>query len=146
MNEAGNKTARKYKVTPTPRQRRAAKIIADIATGKRPDIKNSGDIVAAAGYAATNTTQPKRILDTEGVKDALADLGFTPDNAKNVVTFILNNTASKDQDRLRAADMVFRVHGTYAAEKTVSLNVDVETSDERVLELAKLLRDRARDA
>lgn len=139
-NEA-TKPPKKYKVTPTPRQRKAARIMADIAMGKRPDIKNSGDIVAEAGYAAINTAQPKRILDTDGVKDALSDIGFNEETAKKVVTQILNSTEAMHKDRLKAADMVFKVHGTYAAEKHVSLNIESNVDNERLLEIANRLRN-----
>jgi hypothetical protein len=137
------KPKRKYKVTPTPRQRRAARIMADIAMGKRPDIKNSGDIVIQAGYAATNKEQPKRLLNTTGVETALADNGFSPETAKNVVKMILESNDAAHKDRLKAADMVFKVHGTYAAEKHVSLNVEIEANNERLLELAERLRRHA---
>lgn len=135
------KPRRKYKVTPTPRQRRAARIMVDVAMGKRPDIKNQGDIVIAAGYTEINAAQPKRILDTEGVKDALSEIGFNEDTAKQVVTQILNSTAAKHKDRLKAADMVFKVHGTYAAEKHVNVNVEISEDTERVLALAEQLRN-----
>jgi hypothetical protein len=135
------KPARKYKVRPTPRQRRAAKIMADIATGKRTDIQSQGQIVLAAGYTEVNALQPSRILDTEGVKDALAEYGFNEKTAKQVVSNILNSTEAMNKDRLKAADMVFKVHGTYAAEKHVSLNIDAQVDDARLLELAQRLRN-----
>lgn len=141
---ATKKPPRKYKVTPTPRQRRAARIMADIAMGKRPDIKNQGDIIVEAGYAATNKEQPKRLLNTTGVEIALADNGFSPETAKNVVKQILEDSKAMHKDRLKAADMVFKVHGTYAAEKHVSLNVDATVDNERLLELAERLRNSAK--
>ena len=64
-------TPRKYKVTPTPRQRRAAQIIVDSATGKRPDIKSAGDIVAASGFGTGLQTQPGRVLNSVGVRTHL---------------------------------------------------------------------------
>lgn len=134
------KPKRKYKVTPTPRQRRAAKIMLDVAQGKRPDIKNSGDIVLAAGYAATNKEQPKRLLNTTGVTEALSDYGFSPETAKKVVQQILESETAMHKDRLKAADMVFKVHGTYAAEKSVNVNIDATVDNERLLELADRMR------
>ncbi len=139
------KPKRKYKVTPTPRQRRAARIMADIAMGIDTTTKNSGDIVIAAGYAATNKEQPKRLLNTTGVHEALADNGFSPETAKNVVKLILEDSKALHKDRLKAADMVFKVHGTYAAEKTLNVNVAVEQTPERILELAALMRRGQRD-
>jgi hypothetical protein len=138
---AETKPRRKYKVTPTPRQRRAARIMADIAMGKRPDIKNQGDIIVEAGYAATLKDTPKTLLNTRGVETALADNGFSPETAKNVVKMILESNDAAHKDRLKAADMVFKVHGTYAAEKTVNLNIEHNTDDTRLLELAERLRN-----
>jgi hypothetical protein len=138
-----NKTAtkRKYKVTPTPRQRNVARIMADVAMGKRPDIKNSGDIVVEAGYSPANKEQPKRLLNTTGVHDALNDLGFNEQTAKNVVYSILTNEKAKHGDRLKASDMVFKVHGTYAPDKHVNLNIDTTVDNERIIELANRLRN-----
>lgn len=137
-------TKRKYKLTPTPRQRRAARIMADIAMGKRPDIKNQGDIVIAAGYSPATAVIPGKLLNTIGVEIALADNGFNPDTAKKVVNEILTSDKAMHKDRLKAADMVFKVHGTYAAEKHVSLNVDANVDTEAMLALAERLRNTAR--
>ncbi len=135
------KPQRKYKVTPTPRQRRAAKIMADVAMGKRPDIQSQGQIVIEAGYAATLKDSPKTLLNTRGVETALEDYGFNEHTAKKVVESILSNNESADKDRLKAADMVFKVHGTYAAEKTINVNVDVDAQSERLLAIANALRN-----
>jgi len=141
-NEATlNKPRRTLKPRITPKQRRAAKIIYDIATGERTDIKNTGDIVIEAGYSATVKDVPHKILDTSGVQMALDELGFNEITAKNVVKHILTNEISADKDRLKAADMVFKVHGTYAIEKHVNLNIDVQTADDRLIELANRLRN-----
>lgn len=138
------KPKRKYKVTPTPRQRRAARIMADIAMGIDTTTKNSGDIVVMAGYAATLKDTPKTLLNTNGVHTALEDYGFNEHTAKKVVEQILSSDKAAHKDRLKAADMVFKVHGTYAAEKHVSLNVDATVDNERLLELAERLRNSAK--
>lgn len=138
------KPKRKYKVTPTPRQRHAARIMADVAMGLRPDIKNQGQIVVEAGYSPATEVIPGKLLNTIGVEQALADNGFSPETAKNVVKSILSNEEAMHKDRLKAADMVFKVHGTYAAEKTIALNVDVQSDDTRLLELAERLRSAAK--
>jgi Holliday junction resolvasome RuvABC DNA-binding subunit len=137
------KPKRTLKTTPTPRQRRAARIMADIAMGKRTDIKNQGDIVVEAGYSAATRVIPHKLLDTIGVKEALADIGFNEHTAKKVVEQILSSNEAAHKDRLKAADMVFKVHGTYAAEKHVSLNVEIDSNNERLLELAERLRKHA---
>lgn len=139
--EQTDKPRRKYKVTPTPRQRRAARIMADVAMGKRPDIKSQGDIVVEAGYSPATKDSPKTLLNTNGVTTALEDIGFNEHTAKKVVQSILNSDKAMHKDRLKAADMVFKVHGTYAAEKHVSLNIDAQVGDTRLLELAQRLRN-----
>ncbi len=126
---------------PTPKQRKAARIMADVAMGLRPDIQNQADIVLESGYGKTIAADPNKVLNTSGVTEALADLGFNEDTAKNVVQSILSNKESADKDRLKAADMVFKVHGTYAAEKHVSLNIDAQVDNERLLEIANRLRN-----
>ncbi len=135
------KPRRTLKPRITPRQRKAAKIMYDIATGERTDIHNTGDIVIEAGYAATVKEVPHKILDTSGVHMALEEYGFSELSAKNVVKEILNSKEEASKDRLKAADMVFKVHGTYAAEKHVSLNIDAQVDDARLLELAQRLRN-----
>ena len=139
--ETKTATKRKYKVTPTPRQRRVAQLIVDSASGKRPDIKTTGDLVIEAGYSATIKEVPHKILDTSGVQIALRELGFNPEGAKKVVESIMYNENSADKDRLKASDMVFKVHGTYAPDKHVSLNIDTTVDNERIIELANRLRN-----
>ncbi len=132
---------RKNKVTPTPKQRKAARIMADVAMGLRPDIQNQADIVLESGYGKTIAAVPSKVLNTSGVIDALADIGFNEHTAKKVVESILTSEDSAAKDRLKAADMVFKVHGTYAAEKHVSINIDAQVDDARLLELANRLRN-----
>jgi hypothetical protein len=146
MSETTRKTAtdtplKAKKIKPTLRQRKLARIAADVAMGRRDDITTSGELVLAAGYAATVKEVPHKILDTSGVRQALSDIGFDEESAKNVVKSILENAREKASDRLKAADMVFKVHGTYAAEKHVSLNIDANVDTQAMLELAERLRN-----
>lgn len=115
-------TKTKYVITPTVRQRRTARIIAEIAQGKHKDIKNNADIIKKAGYGSGLTTQPKRVLNSVGTTLALAELGFSSDTAKKVVAKILENDDAEDRDRLRAADIVFKVTGDYASDKIAKEN------------------------
>lgn len=108
--------------------------------GKRKDIKNTGDIVIQAGYAASTKEVPHKILDTSGVKEALSDIGFNPETAKKVVESIMLSTKAKNSDRLKASDMVFKVHGTYAEQRNLNVNIEVDASNPRILELAERLR------
>lgn len=134
------KKPRKYNCKPTPRQRRSAQLIVDSAMGKAPHIKNAGDIVIHAGYAPSIKKSPHDVLNTTGVDSALMELGFSPENAKRVVAKILNSDNSKDIDRLKASDMVFKVHGTYAESRSISVNIDVDATSPRLLEIAERLR------
>lgn len=130
---------RKYKVNPTPRQRRVAKLVVDAAMGKF-EAESNKDIIAAAGYGKGLQNTPQRVMNSDGVKEALEDYGFTPEGAKKVVESILYNRKAADKDRLKASEMVFKVHGTYAAEKHLSVNVNADVNTERLAELAQLMR------
>lgn len=112
--------------------------------GKRPDIKNQGDIVIQAGYSPTIAATPHDVLNTPGVTESLADLGFSPETAKNVVKLILEDSKAMHKDRLKAADMVFKVHGTYAAEKQINVNIEANIDNQALLSLAEKLRDTTR--
>lgn len=108
----------------TTKQKRVAKLIIENSTLAQP--LTGAEIVANSGYGDSMSSYPKRVIDTEGVKEALNDFGFTEDNAKKVVSEILLDETKDANARLKASDMIFKVHGTYAAEKTTSLNLTVE--------------------
>ena len=57
---------------------------------------------------------------------ALAELGFSETGAKKVVEEIMYNPKTDASARLKATDQVFKVHGSYAAEKVQTLNVNLE--------------------
>lgn len=138
------KAKKKYNLTPTPRQRKAARIIVDVALGLRPDIKNQGDIVIESGYSPTVQEVPHKVLNTSGVNSALDDLGFNAESAKRVVKQILEDIKAKHNDRLKAADMVFKVAGTYAAEKQINVNIDANIDNTALMALAQRMRDTTR--
>lgn len=79
-------------------------------------------LLVSAGYTPeTADASAKRTFEQKGVQEALKKRGFHPDAAKDVVSEIMHNPEAKDENRLRAASEVFKVHGSYAAEKTVNL-------------------------
>jgi hypothetical protein len=120
-----NSTHRKKSIKPTPKQRRAARLMADVALGKhKGKIETRGDIAVAAGYSETSRLSPDKVLDKPGVKMALDDLGFNSENAKSVVQSILNSTEAENRDRLRAADLVFKVQGDFASDKIAASNTN----------------------
>lgn len=115
-------------------KRVARRIVKAITTGE--DI-TGGEIVAQAGYSPSVQRKPIEVMEGKGVKEELAILGFSVQKAKEVVSEILGDEDEPGVVRLKAADMVFKVDGTYAAEKHANLNVNVEvTQDEETLSLA----------
>lgn len=106
---------------PTIRQRKAARLIADTALGVT-GFKTDKEIVRAAGYGISVEDSPDKVLETSGVKEALEELGFTSENAKKVVQKILNSEEAEHRDRLKAADMVFKVKGDYVADQNIKEN------------------------
>lgn len=85
--------------------------------------KSNGEMVKKAGYAdGVAFVQPNTVMNSAGTQIALTELGFTPENAKKVVTKILEGEDSANTDKLRAADMIFKVHGEYASDKIAKEN------------------------
>lgn len=83
---------------------------------KQPKPKTGGELVLDAGYSKEMSEVPGRVIKAPGVKEELEILGFSEDKAKEVVGQILSDNDKNATERLRAADMVFKVHGTYAQE------------------------------
>ena len=108
----------------TTKQKRVAKLIIENQTLDKP--LTGGQMLEKVSYSVGLQKQPSRILESDGVKEALNDYGFSEDNAKKVVASILNDEGRDPNARLKAADMTFKVHGTYAAEKSTTLNVNVD--------------------
>lgn len=103
-----------------------------IANLKRPPQhrKNKGELVESVGYTkAQAEKKPTEIIESKGVKNELISLGFNPDTAMEVVKEILIDPRNEPSDRLAAAREVFKVHGTYAAEKSVSMNVSASAEE-----------------
>lgn len=73
------------------------------------------------------------------MKEALKDFGFSEENAKRVVGQILNNDSHDPNARLKAADQVFKVHGSYAPDKHLNVNVDIEKPNPELEALADKL-------
>ncbi|MEK7180012.1 MAG: hypothetical protein AAB706_00895 [Patescibacteria group bacterium] len=108
----------------TFRQKGIAKLIIENATLDKP--LNGGEIVEKGRYSKSMQIKPSLVLESAGVQEALEDYGFNDDNAKKVVSEILLNPKIKPDTRINAAKEVFKVRGSYAAEKTTSLNLNVE--------------------
>ena len=130
---------------PTILQERLAEKIIENARAAEPMRK--GEILASVGYSPVTAKQrPQEVIEQKGVQEALRARGFDPENAKRVVTEIMNNEDEKGDTRLRASDMVFKVYGTYAPEKTLNLALSAQLENVVKLDdttLAKLLEDSA---
>src|SRR5258708_3260733 len=109
----------------TQKQKKVAKLIIDNIKLDKP--LNGGEILEKTGYGPGTVKNPGDILNSDGVKEELKVLGFTEVNAKNVVSEIMLSDEAEHRDRLKAADMTFKVHGTYAPEKK-QLSGEVKTS------------------
>jgi hypothetical protein len=99
----------------TQNQKKIAKLIIENATLDQP--LNGGEMLEKVGYSPNLVKQPGRVLESDGVQEELEKYGFTEDNAKMVVMEILLNGDADANPRLKAADMVFKVKGSYAPEK-----------------------------
>lgn len=115
---------------PTLKQKKVAQtIVESIKEGKTPTAK---EILKTSNYKQSVVdTKSTYVLGTEGVQEALEELGFTEDNAKSVVTKIMLNEKVNPSDRLKATDQVFKVRGSYAPEKSLNINVEVDPDTEK---------------
>lgn len=119
----------------TIKQRRLARKIPEALLAAIPP--TGGELLADAGYGLNKQKKPGTILNSKGVQEELAILGFTEEKAKEVVGEILGDTQEKAEARLKAADMVFKSFGTYAPEKHANLNVTVSgVEPDLVMQLA----------
>lgn len=107
----------------TKKQRGFVNDYADTGNGTQSVLKNydTKDEKIAGVIAVQN-------LGKLNVQEELRKLGFDSNNAKRVISEILNNEEMEPKDRIKAAENVFKVHGDYAAEKHVTLSVIVEPS------------------
>ena len=107
----------------TERQQRVARLIIENKTLPKP--LSGGEIVEKSGYGPGMTSNPSRILESQGVKEALEIAGFNVNAAKTVVSEIMHNPEVDASTRLTAAREVFKVEGSYAPEKQINLNLSV---------------------
>ncbi len=99
----------------TFRQKKLAKALIDNAISNDP--MNKGELLEKVGYAKnTAEAKPGEILEQKGVQEELKAYGFDEDSAKRVVKEVMSEKEEPNA-RLKAADMVFKVHGSYAPEK-----------------------------
>ncbi len=125
-------------------QKKLAKAIVEDAKNKRPTVAK--DLLESIGYSkATAKGIAKDIIEAPGVVKELNELGFSEDGAKKVVAKILYSESAKDHDKLDAADKIFKVHGSYAPDKHINLNLNEEPSPE-IKDLAAKVNELYRSA
>lgn len=129
---------------PTNLQRNLAREI--ISNSKRKKPLNKKQLVVSSGYGeVTADRHASEVIEQVGVLEALNDFGFSVDNAKKVVGNILNDERVKPETRIRASEQVFKVHGTYAPDKSININIEADASNE-VKELTEKLNALQRGA
>lgn len=130
----------------TLKQRLLARSVAEnYKTGNRKKITQ---LVLEAGYSSkVADRKPGKILDSYGVKAELKKLGFSEFNAKRVVAEIMNNPKVDPNARLKATDQTFKIHGTYAPEKSlnVNINANAELREKSKLAIADFLNENPRN-
>lgn len=114
----------------TIKQKKIAKLIVENTTLDKP--LNGKQMLAKVSYSDGLQKQPSRVIESEGVQEELQVLGFTEENAMNVVSEIMLNPEAQDNNRLKAAEQVFKVTGSYAPERKINLNanIDIEKNKE----------------
>lgn len=98
-------------------QKRLAKEIARSVKSKGKP-RNKTEVLESAGYSGvTARASAERTLQQKGVQKELQVLGFTEENAKNVLSGILNSPTVYEivtpENQIRAAQEVFKVFGSY---------------------------------
>ncbi len=108
----------------TVRQAKLAKAI--VENSKRDKPLNKKELLVSVGYSPiTADVKQGEIMEQKGVKEELEILGFTEHAAMKVVEEIMNNKEVDPSARLKATDQVFKVRGTYAPEKSIVANIQV---------------------
>lgn len=136
MEEAAQKTKKPRRLT--KKQRGFVNDYADTGNAVKAVLNNydTKDYNTAAVLGHENINKPN-------IQEALRELGFDSNNAKRVISNILNDETLEPKDRIKAAENVFKVHGDYAPEKKLNVNVDVEPSDE-LKKAAQILNEQFR--
>ncbi len=100
----------------------------DVADGMVPTqaaLKNyDTESYGTAGVIAHENLKKPKIID------ALAKKGFDAETAKNVVSEILIDETVEPKDRLKAAEIVFKVTGDFAPEKHLVVTRKIISVDE----------------
>ncbi len=123
----------------TLNQKRAARKIAKAIT--LDHTLTGAEIVKAAGYSPTMQRKPGQVLLSPGVQAELTELGFSEEKAKSVIGMILGDEEEETSNRIKAAQEVFKVKGSYAPEKRQALNLNFEAKNMAISDL-EAIRER----
>lgn len=91
-------TIQKIQKKPTPRQKKAAKAIIKNATLAKP--KYLGEVLQEVGYGKIGE-HPARIIESQGFKQALRDLGLTEELITTSLVFDIENKPKNRLGELR---------------------------------------------
>ena len=126
----------------TLKQKIVARKIAESLESGKP--RHGKDIVAEVGYGRRYERHPKRILESEGVKEELKAI-LSIEETDNVVRSIMM-ASEKDSDRIKASDLIYKRTGAYAPTKAeikqettelVEANIDLDSMAEMLAEELK---------
>ena len=120
----------------TIRQKRVARRIKEAV--ESDEKITVGEILRQEGYSENISRQPSRVINSPGVQEELAAIGFTPENARVVVGQILLDSSNKPEPRLKAAEIIFKVHGSFAPERTESVVAHIDVNERLKALAAKL--------
>ena len=105
-------------------QKRLAKAIVENAVAEKP--LNKKQLLVNSGYSPLSASQSQTfIMDQKGLHEELDRLGFSIDAADIVVKTILKSSR-KDENKLKAAQEIYKRLGAYAPDKKTSLNVNLD--------------------
>lgn len=120
-------------------------ITKDLTSKGKP--RNKTQLLVDSGYSAkTAEGSTAVIFRQEGtinaINVALESAGLSEAKADEVVQSILTDKHEEGVVRLKAADLVYKRSGSYAAEKSISLNVN--TDELKTLIVEDMLRFRGK--
>ena len=99
--------------TPTPRQKKGAKAVIENLMRDKPI--GVGEVLKSVGYGTGLQNQPKRVLQSEGFKVALAEYGLTEELITTSLVFTIKSvslsiikTAELIESRILVISILFR--------------------------------------
>lgn len=107
---------KKYKVEPTERQKKAFQILSE-------EGKKKGEAMREAGYSEIVAKAPTRVTKTRGWEELLKR--ELPDEKLVKKHNYLLSSRRKEETQKSALDMAYKLKGSYAPERSQSLNLNI---------------------